>query len=63
MLLCQGVLVAVVNVWPATLSPWALAAAVFISGLIWTAASLLMMPYYKHWMCVRVWRGVACSVV
>lgn len=50
MLACQFVLVAIVNVWPASLSPWALAAAVLVAGIVWESVSLLMMPYYKHSM-------------
>lgn len=50
MLACQFVLVAIVNVWPASLSPWALAAAVVVAGVVWASVSLLMMPYYKHSM-------------
>lgn len=50
MLICQTILVIVVNVWSSSIPPLAIAACILIIGLVWVAASLVMMPYYKHSM-------------
>lgn len=46
----QIVLVALVEVWPKTFSPWVLAVASLAAGVIWISAFLVLLPMYHHHM-------------
>ena len=49
-LACEVVLVALVEVWPHFVSPWVLAASVFVVGLVRVCGALAFMPHYHHRM-------------